>query len=64
MTALAEPHTTAAEQASRDGATGTAMVVLEDVRKVYDTNNVTALDGVSFVVDKGEFVFIAATHAA
>jgi cell division transport system ATP-binding protein len=58
MTALAEPETTAAEQAARDGSTGAAMVVLEDVRKVYETNRVTALDGVSFVVDKGEFVFI------
>jgi cell division transport system ATP-binding protein len=58
MTALAEPETTAAEQAARDGSTGAAMVVLEDVRKVYETNHVTALDGVSFVVDKGEFVFI------
>jgi cell division transport system ATP-binding protein len=58
MTALAEPETTAAEQAARDGSTGAAMVVLEDVRKVYETNHVTALDGVSFVVEKGEFVFI------
>jgi cell division transport system ATP-binding protein len=58
MTALAEPETTAAEQAARDGSTAAAMVVLEDVRKVYETNHVTALDGVSFVVDKGEFVFI------
>jgi len=58
MTALAEPDTTAAEQAARDGSTGAAMVVLEDVRKVYETNHVTALDGVSFVVEKGEFVFI------
>jgi cell division transport system ATP-binding protein len=58
MTALAEPETTAADQAARDGASAAAMVVLEDVRKVYETNHVTALDGVSFVVDKGEFVFI------
>ena len=58
MTALAEPETTAAEQAARDGSTGAAMVVLEDVRKVYETNHVTALDGISFVVEKGEFVFI------
>ena len=33
------------------------MIVLEDVRKVYEPN-VTALDGVSFVIDKGEFVFV------
>ena len=58
MTALAEPETTAAEQAARDGSTGAAMVVLEDVRKVYETNHVTALDGISFIVEKGEFVFI------
>ena len=59
MTALAEPETTtAAEQAARDGSTGAAMVVLEDVRKVYETNRVTALDGISFIVEKGEFVFI------
>ena len=58
MTALAEPDTTAADQAARDGSTGAAMIVLEDVRKVYETNHVTALDGVSFVIEKGEFVFI------
>ena len=33
------------------------MIVLESVRKVYEPN-VTALDGVSFVIDKGEFVFV------
>ncbi len=33
------------------------MIVLEDVRKIYEPN-VTALDGVSFVIDKGEFVFV------
>ena len=33
------------------------MIVLENVRKVYEPN-VTALDGVSFVIDKGEFVFV------
>ena len=36
---------------------GASMIVLEDVRKVYEPN-VTALDGVSFVIDKGEFVFV------
>ena len=25
---------------------------------MYETNHVTALDGVSFVIDKGEFVFV------
>jgi cell division transport system ATP-binding protein len=34
-----------------------AMVVFESVTKVYEPN-VTALDGVSFVIEKGEFVFI------
>jgi cell division transport system ATP-binding protein len=39
------------------GASGASMIVLENVRKVYEPN-VTALDGVSFVIDKGEFVFV------
>jgi cell division transport system ATP-binding protein len=34
-----------------------AMIVFEGVTKVYEPD-VTALDGVSFVIDKGEFVFI------
>ena len=34
------------------------MIVFEDVGKVYDTNKVRALDGVSFVIEKGEFVFV------
>jgi len=34
-----------------------AMIVFEDVRKVYEPH-VTALAGVSFTIDKGEFVFI------
>ena len=38
-------------------APGSAMIVFEDVRKVYEPH-VTALDGVSFTIDKGEFVFI------
>ena len=33
------------------------MIVFEDVRKVYEPD-VVALDGVSFVIDKGEFVFV------
>jgi cell division transport system ATP-binding protein len=33
------------------------MIVFEDVTKVYEPD-VTALDGVTFVIDKGEFVFI------
>jgi cell division transport system ATP-binding protein len=34
-----------------------AMIVFEDVRKVYDPD-VAALGGASFVIDKGEFVFV------
>ena len=33
------------------------MIVFEDVGKVYEPH-VRALDGVSFVIDKGEFVFV------
>jgi cell division transport system ATP-binding protein len=60
MTALAEPDTTTTAAAETDNgrSTGTTMIVMEDVRKVYETNHVTALDGVSFVIDKGEFVFV------
>jgi cell division transport system ATP-binding protein len=38
-------------------APGSAMIVFEDVRKIYEPN-VVALDGVSFTIDKGEFVFV------
>ena len=58
MTAIAEPDTTADQHPALEGSTGSAMIVLEDVRKVYETNHVTALDGVSFVIEKGEFVFV------
>jgi cell division transport system ATP-binding protein len=34
-----------------------AMIVFEDVRKVYEPH-VVAVDGVSFVIEKGEFVFV------
>jgi cell division transport system ATP-binding protein len=56
-TAVAEPEP--AESGDRNGAvaSGASMIVLQDVRKVYEPN-VTALDGVSFVIEKGEFVFI------
>ena len=33
------------------------MIVFEDVRKVYEPG-VVAVDGVSFTIDKGEFVFV------
>jgi cell division transport system ATP-binding protein len=54
-TALAEPDPAANGAVEQPG--GSAMIVLADVRKVYEPN-VTALDSVSFVIDKGEFVFI------
>lgn len=40
-----------------------SMVVFENVRKTYD-NGVKALDGVSFRIDKGEFVFIVGPSGA
>jgi len=52
MTAVAER-----EPARSAAASAGAMIVFENVRKVYEPN-VAALDGVSFVIDKGEFVFI------
>ena len=58
MTALAEPDTNVELQPAREGSTGATMIVFEDVKKIYETNNVRALDGVSFVIDKGEFVFV------
>ena len=57
-TALAEPSPAYADGVDgAAGVSGASMIVLEDVRKVYEPN-VTALDGVSFVIDKGEFVFV------
>jgi cell division transport system ATP-binding protein len=38
-------------------ASASAMIVFDAVSKVYDPD-VTALNGVSFVIEKGEFVFI------
>jgi cell division transport system ATP-binding protein len=55
-TALAEPFSEEAQERFVDPSPG-AMIVLEDVRKVYEPD-VVALDGVSFVIDKGEFVFV------
>ena len=48
------------DTSSTNGATSAsaaAMIVFEDVRKVYEPD-VVALDGASFVLDKGEFVFV------
>ncbi len=58
MTALAEPDTTAAVETENGRSTGSSMIVMENVSKVYETNHVTALDSVSYVIDKGEFVFV------
>src|ERR671914_1862623 len=52
-TALAEPDTQPTPAASAAGA----MIVFENVAKVYDPN-VIALEAASFVIDKGEFVFL------
>ncbi|GIU94932.1 MAG: cell division ATP-binding protein FtsE [Gaiellaceae bacterium] len=59
MTAIAEEekHTTDVGERSRGESSSAAMIVFEDVRKVYEPG-VVALDGVSFVIEKGEFVFI------
>jgi cell division transport system ATP-binding protein len=47
------------EHPSSDGAAvaARAMIVFENVRKVYEPN-VVALEDASFVIDKGEFVFL------
>jgi cell division transport system ATP-binding protein len=58
MTTLLEPDTTVQPEVTREGSSGAAMIVFEDVKKVYETNHVRALDGVSFVIEKGEFVFV------
>ena len=45
------------ENGSRRVGPSSAMIVFEDVRKVYEPD-VVALDGASFVIEKGEFVFV------
>jgi len=45
------------EEGAAARANASTMIVFEGVTKVYDPD-VTALDGVTFVIDKGEFVFI------
>jgi cell division transport system ATP-binding protein len=60
MTALAEPEipeTIEAPAPSVFEPSGSAMIVFEDVKKVYEPG-VTALEGVSFTIEKGEFVFV------
>jgi cell division transport system ATP-binding protein len=67
VTALAEPERTepgrieteeflAPIPVERD-SNASAMIVFEDVQKIYEPG-VTALDGVSFTIEKGEFVFV------
>jgi cell division transport system ATP-binding protein len=54
-TALADPEEGVERKPS--AASSAAMIVFDSVRKVYEPD-VTALAGVSFVIDKGEFVFV------
>jgi cell division transport system ATP-binding protein len=67
VTAIAEPERTepgvveteeflAPIPVERDSS-ASAMIVFEDVQKIYEPG-VTALDGVSFLIEKGEFVFV------
>jgi cell division transport system ATP-binding protein len=51
--AVAEPTLTASDQATAAGA----MIVFDSVTKVYEPD-VTALRDVSFVIEKGDFVFV------
>jgi ABC-type multidrug transport system fused ATPase/permease subunit len=57
MTALAEPEPFISPVPTEAEPSGSAMIVFEDVTKVYEPG-VTALDGVSFAIEKGEFVFV------
>ncbi len=57
VTALAEPEQFIVPQPSESESSGSAMIVFEDVKKVYEPG-VTALQGVSFTIEKGEFVFV------
>ncbi len=54
-TAVADPLADPVDGEAR--ASSAAMIVFEGVHKVYEPD-VTALAGVSFVIDKGEFVFV------
>jgi cell division transport system ATP-binding protein len=57
MTALAEPEKIAEQLPVHAEVGGSAMIVFEDVQKIYEPG-VRALEGVSFVIEKGEFVFV------
>ncbi len=59
MTALAEPQTEifATPHPVDAESSGSTMIVFENVQKIYEPG-VVALEGVSFTIDKGEFVFV------
>ena len=57
VTAVAEPETFVPPLPGDAESSGSAMIVFEDVQKIYEPG-VTALNGVSFVIEKGEFVFV------
>ena len=61
LTAVAEPEPSvepiAVPAPVAAEPSGSAMIVFEEVRKVYEPG-VTALEAVSFTIDKGEFVFV------
>ncbi len=57
VTALAEPEVLIPELPVEPTESGSAMIVFEEVKKVYEPG-VTALDKVSFTIEKGEFVFV------
>ena len=57
LTAVAEPEPFVVPEPAASDSSGSAMIVFEDVQKVYEPG-VTALEGVSFTIDKGEFVFV------
>ena len=57
VTALAEPEPFVLDQPTAAEPSGSAMIVFESVQKTYEPN-VQALKGVSFTIEKGEFVFV------
>jgi cell division transport system ATP-binding protein len=57
VTALAEPENVVVPAPEVFEPSGSSMIVFEDVKKVYEPG-VTALERVSFTIEKGEFVFV------
>ncbi len=57
MTAVAVPDPIVVSEPFQQEPSGSAMIVFENVKKVYEPG-VTALEGVSFMIEKGEFVFV------